>query len=262
MDTPLVKRAYNLGLKVVPNLVEVLGETEIVYYEQHLGELQEAILRGLALPKPELQPAPAIAAPITPPPLFKTADTDLDSWLSKAEEFAEKYLGVSVKLRDCFAIPVELPWKSAIPVFDPGGLTNRDAVEKALKASGLAVWEEVDVMKYSGSEANKKPTLHLIQNSIQPDTVTMSFSPDQLVNTGKTWLNPRGYALAFGLHHFVTNEYLDPQTWTWFPASRLSPGKVAGGRWNPDGRKVRFSWGSSGGGRSGSRLVISVPFKP
>lgn len=183
---------------------------------------------------------------------------DLDWWIAKTEEFTKKFLGVEVDLRDRFAIPTELPWKSIIPVFDPGGLTNRNAIQKALKDLGLAVYEEVDVMKYSGSGANKEPTLRFIQNSILPDEDTMGLSSNQLVATSKNWLDLRGYVLAFGLHHFATGEYLDPQTFTWLPIARLAAGGVANGLWYPDSRKVRFGWDSSDhrNGRSGSRLAM------
>ena len=98
---------------------------------------------------------PSLPAVVAPSALFKAKDTDLATWLAKTEEFAEKHFGVKINLRKRFAIPEVFPWKSVIPVFDPGGLTNRDAVQKALKDSGLTVWEEVDVMKYSGSEVTK-----------------------------------------------------------------------------------------------------------
>ncbi len=48
MDTPLIKRAYNLGLKVVPNFI-FLSEEQILYYEQNLGKLQEAVQRGFVI---------------------------------------------------------------------------------------------------------------------------------------------------------------------------------------------------------------------
>ena len=53
MDTPLTTRAYNLGLKAVPNFVKVLGEEQIAYYEKHLDELPAAISRGFILPSAE-----------------------------------------------------------------------------------------------------------------------------------------------------------------------------------------------------------------
>ncbi len=58
MDTPLVKRAYNLGLKAVPNFI-ALSEAQIAYYETHLDELKEAIQRGFLIPV--AAPAPKFA---------------------------------------------------------------------------------------------------------------------------------------------------------------------------------------------------------
>lgn len=50
MDTPsLIKRAYNLGLKAVPNFT-ALSEEQIGYYENHLDELPEALSRGFVMP--------------------------------------------------------------------------------------------------------------------------------------------------------------------------------------------------------------------
>ncbi len=256
MDTPLVKRAYNLGLKAVPNFL-ALTEAEIFWYEQHLEELPAAICRGFVLPQSE-SVEPSIVAP---PIMFSTTDTDPDQWLREAEKFAKDYLGVEIRFRERFAIPDTLPWRSVIPVFDPGGLTNRDAVEKALKSLGLAVYEEMDVVHYSGSGANDGPTLHFINNSIEPDEDTMNMSPDQLVARGKNWLSQRGYAFALGLHYSVTRQYLDPRTFTWFPNNRLPSGKVAFGDWHPGSRRVGFSWDypDCGNPCGGARLAIQVP---
>jgi hypothetical protein len=48
-DTPLVKRAYNLGLKIVPNMLGLTAE-QIEYYEQHLSEIPDALARGFVVP--------------------------------------------------------------------------------------------------------------------------------------------------------------------------------------------------------------------
>ena len=257
----LIIRGYNLGMKIVPNLLHVLTAEKLEYYETHLSELKDALAKGLVLPQQEEQATPAI---VPTPALFKSSDTDLNFWIAKTEEFAKKYIGVEINLRERFAIPAELPWASVIPVFDPGGITNRGAVEKALKSLGLAVYEEVDVMNYSGSKANKEPTLHFIQNSLRPDDDTMGLSPNQLVATNKNWLDLRGYALAFGVHHFATGEYLDPRTWTRFPNARLADGEVANGHWLPDNRRVKFDWYHSDYRNEyrGARLAIRVPLLP
>jgi hypothetical protein len=260
MNTPLVKRAYNLGLKAVPNFAEVLSEGQVAYYEEHLDELQAALRRGFIIPTPET----AAVIESAPPALFKIADTDLDHWLDQTEKFAKKHLGITIDLRKRFAIPAELPWKSVIPVFDPGNMTNRQMVENALKGPGHDVWEETDVMKYDGSQASKEPTLHFIENSIRPNADTMNMSPNQLRKTGKLYLRLRGYGLAFAVHKFATNKPLDPETFTWFPEDRLSDGYVAFGNWYPDDRQVGFSWSSPDGRDSGSgaRVAMPIPLKP
>lgn len=266
MGTLIEKTSYDLGLMVAANMSTAGVPIEVQeYYLTNRHLIPEALRRGFVIPQPEVQIQSASTTIIaSSPTLFKTADTDLDFWLDKCQEFSKKFLGVEIDLRERFTIPAELPWKSVIPVFDLGDMTNRDAVQKILKASGLAVYEEVDLMKYFGSEASKGPTLHFINNSIRPDDDTMGLSPDQLVATGKNWLDLRGYALAFAVHHFATGQYLDPQTFTWFPKSRLSDGKVARGGWSSNDRGVRFNWSLSGDqdGRRGARLAMPCPLLP
>ncbi|MBP9749201.1 MAG: hypothetical protein KBD21_00465 [Candidatus Pacebacteria bacterium] len=48
-DTPFVKRAYNLGLKAVPNFCTLTPE-QVAYYEQHLDEIPTALARGFIDP--------------------------------------------------------------------------------------------------------------------------------------------------------------------------------------------------------------------
>lgn len=49
-DTPLTKRAYNLGLKAVPNFPS-LSEEVLIYYEDHLSEIPDALRRGFVIPE-------------------------------------------------------------------------------------------------------------------------------------------------------------------------------------------------------------------
>jgi hypothetical protein len=261
MNTPLVRRAYNLGLKATANFADVLTEPQIEYYEMHLDELPAAISRGFIFPE---QGKPAAESPVIvpTPTLFKASETDLDFWLDQAQKFTAKHLGMTVDLRKQFAIPAEFPWQSVIPVFDPGNMTNRQMVKRVLKELGHEVYEETDVMKYSGSQACKEPTLHFIENSIRPNADTLGKSPNDLRQTGKLYLRLRGYGLAFALYHFAKNDYLDPQTFTWFPEDRLSDGNVANGYWNPGGREVGFGWDGpdSRGSDSGGRVaILSAP---
>ena len=248
MDTPLVKRAYNLGLKAVPNFL-ALTEDQVAYYEVHLDELPSAIARGFVLPPP--------------PAVILAPEQTLDWWIVKAEEFSKKHLGVEINLRDRFVIPTDLPWDNVIPVFDPGSITNRDVIKKALKGLKLNVYEEVDVMKYAGAEAGKESTLHFIENSVRPNKDSMNLSPNQLRETGKNYLRLRGYGLAMALYHFATREYLDSETFTWFPEDRLPDGGVADGYWFPSYRKVGFYWGSPYDrySSSGARVAMPVPLR-
>jgi len=189
--------------------------------------------------------------------------TTLACWFPRAEEFANACLGVKVNFQEMFNLTDDLLGKNLIPVFDPGTLTNRDAIDGALKSQHLTVYEEADMMEYTGSAAGKTPTLHLIANSIRPDGKTMGKSPNQLREMTARFLSLRGYMLAFGLHCFVTREYLDPETFTWFLENRLPGGSVAYGYWYPARRRVRFSWGypGYGNGASGARAAISVSLR-
>ena len=268
MSTPLVTRAYNLGLKAVPNFVGSLTEQEISYYESHLDEIPNALRRGFVIPvnKSVTVTSPPSAPMILNPPstLFKTSDTDLGWWIEKEEQFATKHLGITIDLRKRFDIPEKVPWKSVMPVFDAGGFNNRRMVEIALKGPGHAVYEEADVMKYSGSEAYAQPTLHLIENSLTPTVSTMRKLPNDLRATGESYLRLRGYGFAFALRHFAKSDFLDPKTFTWFPEDRLPDGDVARGGWYSGDRKVRFGWNypDDWDPCGGARVAMPVFLKP
>jgi hypothetical protein len=49
-DTPFATRAYNLGLKIVPNMCKALTLEQLEYYEDHLAEIPDALRRGFVLP--------------------------------------------------------------------------------------------------------------------------------------------------------------------------------------------------------------------
>ncbi len=247
------KSTHDLALLIAGQVhIAQLSEDVETYFLKNKHMVAPALVRSFVLPGQEI---PAVVA---------TTVQDLDWWLAKTEEFSKKHLGIEVNLRERFAIPAELPWTSVIPVFDPGNLTNRDVVKKALKSLKLDVYEETDVMKYAGSEAGKEPTLHFIENSVRPNQDTMNMSPNQLRETNKSYLRLRGYGLAMALYHFATGDYLDPETFTWFPEDRLSDGHVARGYWRPADRWVRFDWRGPDGRNSysGARVAMPVSLKP
>lgn len=249
---PIRKTTLDFALLIAGQVhAAQLPEDVEAYFLRNKDQVTLALTRGFVLPGQET------LAVITTP------EQTLDWWLTKTEEFSKKHLGVEINLRERFAIPAELPWGSVIPVFDPGSLTNRDAIEKALTGLKLNVYEEVDVMKYAGSEASKEPTLYFIENSVRPNSDTMNMSPDDLRATTKNFVCLRGYALAMAVYHFATGKYLDPETFTWFPEDRLSDGCVAYGYWYRSDSKVWFDWRNpdSRCSSGGARVAMPVPLR-
>ncbi len=253
------KSTHDLAL-LIPSSVRVANLSPEVeaFFLANKDQIPEALRRGFVLPE--------ITPPLLTPP-FKTISTDLDWWLATAEEFAQSHFRVTVNLLQMFVIPMELPWPSAIPIFDPGTLTNRKMFN-LLKKLGLNPWEEADVMRYSGCQAGGLPHLHLIENSIKPDADTLTSpgqSPDDLLQKGKPYLRLRGYGLASALFFSAKRELLDIETWTWFPNDRLAEGRVARGGWDSkyDGH-LRFSWNDPGTRNPfcGARVAISCPLAP
>jgi hypothetical protein len=122
-------------------------------------------------------------------------------------------------------------------------------------------------MKYTNSKGLTDHELHLINRSVKPDADTLgdnAKTPDQLLKIeNKLWLGLYGWCDADTLHHAITGEHLDPDTWTWFPNDRLPGRGVAGGGWDPSNRRVCFSWCYAGSCRSnnGARAAKKVPLK-
>lgn len=184
------------------------------------------------------------------------------------ETYARLVFGLEVKVAEMFNLSVlpellaNVQGQSVLPVFLPAKLDNRQAVDSLTKAGFKKPYKEVDVMQYLGSAGFEKPRLLLIENSARPSPDTMGMSPDSPVKTGKLWLPLKGYAIAQGLYHQLTDGYLDPETWTWFPGERLPDGGTARGSWLPDDGDVGFCWSNFSDyerGDAGSRLAIEVP---
>ncbi len=259
-DPKLVARGYNLGLRIAANVATSLTREELEYWEQNLGQLQLGLRTGFGL----IQVAdPAPSSPPTPHTSFAFTDTNALKAIEEAENFAEQYFGHRPDLRKQFVMPQVLPWKIVIAVYDPGTLTHRQAVDQALKAQPKlkSVYEERDVMDYKDAQASGKPTLRFVERSTQPTPDTMNLTADEMVATGRVFLDLRGYIIAFGMYHKVTGHFLDPETWTRFPASRLPGGGVAYGGWAPGSSRVGFRWlhAASRLSRVGGRVAVSVP---
>lgn len=72
--TPSLKRAYNLGLKAVPNF-EQLPAKVVEYYEQHLDEIPAALKRGFII-LPQKAPEPPVLALIVLATIYLGAMTE------------------------------------------------------------------------------------------------------------------------------------------------------------------------------------------
>lgn len=239
-DPKLVARGYNLGLRIAANVATSLTREELEYWEQNLGQLQLGLRTGFGLAKPDQADPP----PPSSRPSFAFAATNAAQALKEAEAFAEQFFGHRRDLHLHFVMPETLLWKEVIAVYDPGTLNNRMAVDQALKAQSKLknVYEERDLMDYKDAKASGKPTLRFIERSEKPTADLMGLSADEMVATKRPLLDQRGYIIAFGTYHKATDCFLDRETWTRFPTSRLPDGKVALGYWYPGRSQVYFNW--------------------
>ncbi|MDP3661560.1 MAG: hypothetical protein Q8R17_01800 [bacterium] len=201
-------------------------------------------------------------------PTLRSTGHTLADWLKAREELHRFFIGELVILRDLFSLTdEELASTTLMPAFRPAGATNRHAIEWKLKMGENKPYEETDVMKYTNSKGQKEPELYLINRSVKPDDDTLSDyakSPDQLVKIqNKLWLGLFGWCDADTMHHVVTGEHLDPETWTWFPEDRLRGGEVAYGYWHPGYRKVYLYWSYAGSCNPsyGARSAKKVPLR-
>ena len=261
MKAPWSQEHTDLLAMVVPHMA-VIGEDERKHYlrTDNRDQIPVALKRGFVLPS-------AIVSSAVPVALegYPIEETDCHIWLGHMQQFAEKYFGTKAKIGDIFDLPLRVPWKNCLPILDPG-LTDREMIDKALKARSITVYEEKDVMKFTGAGASPRPQLHIIQRSLTPTEAGMGLPPrfHQKWFAGRQTrpLHRRAYGIATSLHHAIEKQFLDPQTFTWFTENRLSDGNVAYGDWF--GGSVGFSWNDPDdeGDGGGFREAIEVPLKP
>ena len=182
------------------------------------------------------------------PDLTQTGHSFLD-WLGAREKLHFFLTGETVNLLEMFIIPPEIFSRTDImPVFRPARVTNRMALDWKVKLGMKPSYEEVDVMKYGGSNGSQVLELYYINRSVTPDVDTLgdnAKSPDQLIKVSDTfWINLYGWSDADNLHFLITGTHLDSRnTWTWFPKDGLpGDGKIASGYWNSSDDKASFSW--------------------
>ncbi|TSC67416.1 MAG: hypothetical protein CEO19_225 [Parcubacteria group bacterium Gr01-1014_73] len=262
MTEPLVRKSTHDLAFLIASQVASTNLTEEVerYFLAQKQEVSPALQRGFVLPGaiiPSAVPVEMIGYPIE--------ETDCFLWFDHMEQFAERRFGMKISLREMFPLPSRLPWKQVLPIFNPG-LTNREMVNKAFVSRKLVTpYESVDVMEYSGSGASV-PCLYLTERSAKPTPATMGLPP----KFAKHWfagrqtapLNLCGYGIGTSLLNEVEKQFLDPETWTWFPENTLSDGHVAYGNYNPGYGKVKFNYNDSDCGLGGFGFREAIYLKP
>ena len=238
VDAVFQRDAWLLGNEMVPNFEKALSPERVNWYRNNKREYIPALQRGFPLPW-------EITASVVPVEAagYAIEETDCFPWLGHMERFAKEYFKTEIVLRDKFPIPARLPFKNVLPIFDPG-LSNREMVDKALKAQGLRV-EGTDVSKFTGADS-EGPRLWLIERSPQPMAargLPPKFAKQYFEGRQTRPLNLRGYGIGTGLLYKVEKRFLDPDavTASWFPENLLLPdGFVAYGYYDPTYGKVWF----------------------
>jgi hypothetical protein len=259
-DPALIARGYNLGLKLVPNLLQVMTVEQLERFEQNLPELR-------ILAKEICEDVPTGMAEISevrvPVPSLTSTGPTVADWFSGREDFHRFFTGERIILRDMFSVTDEILSRTdLIPVFRPADATNRMAVRWKQKL-GITIWEEVDVMRYKNSAGPGVPELYFINRSVRPDEDTLgknAKTPDELiVAPEKIWCDLYVWCDADSLYFKIMNEHLDSETWTWFPHDRLPDGGVACGSWNPSGGRVRLVWYGRDNRNPGVGARVAIP---
>lgn len=207
-----------------------------------------------------------VAEPQSIMPNLRATALTLADWLKAREELHKLFTGETVVLRDIFVFTEEeLSSTTLMPAFRPAGATNRMAILWQ-KKMGVDVYEEAAVMGYKNSQGLRRHTLYLVNRSPRPDENTLgdnAKSPDALIQVpDKLWLGLFGWCDADTLHSAITEEHLDPATWTWFPKDRL-PGdfKVAYGNWCLGQAKLSWNYAGVCHPLYGARSAKEVPLK-
>lgn len=238
---PLIRKSTHDFAMLVASQAHAAGLSRET--EEHFLEKKEQVVpafrNGFVLPCAIV--SPAVSVEIGGYPI---EETDCLEWFGHMERFSKEYFGKEIVLRDAFPIPARVPFKKVLAIFDPG-LTNREMVNKALKAQGLSVGEGTDVEKFTGADADS-PRLWLVERTPQPRSargMPPKFAQQYFEGRQTRPLALRGYGIGTGLLYRVEKTFLDPdaKTASWFPENILFPaGHVAYGRYHPTGRKVWF----------------------
>ncbi len=263
-EATLQKEQLDLLGMVVPHFGTVgLEEARFYLRTENRGQIPHALRRGFTFPS--AIPLPAVPVEIAGYPI---EETDCLEWLLHAEKFTEDHFGTKVNLRELFSLPARFPWKHILPIFDPVGLSNRQMVDKTLKAQKLTVYEGTNVEEFTGATAEVS-RLYLIERTPRPVPATMGLPPKYAGHWfgGRQTvpLHLRGYGIGTGLLYKVAKQFLDPSgaTASWFPENTLSSdGRVAFGYYSPLNRGVGFGRNDAGGENGGYGFREAIVLSP
>lgn len=189
-------------------------------------------------------------------------------WLSRLPEFWQKFWGLKIDL-SIFKIPKKLPAGFAWPVYIPAEFSHGDAV--ALCQKQFKVWEGIDIRTCGDAKGCDKPRLLIVRPTVEPDVEHLNKSANDLVTTGKSFLDIGARSVLEAQYFFMTSEshldaigsHLDVRGWTRCPNSRLSNGNVADACWYAGNAEFRLDWRNpdSQDSDAGGREVVYVPLK-
>lgn len=161
-----------------------------------------------------------------------------------------------------FKIPETLPTDFVLPLYEPEGLTAEQACQICENGDhAFAVKRWCGPMLFSGSTALENPRLLVVRDTIEPDKVWLNHSADMLRESGKLFLDLRQRVLLEAFRFDCSGKHLDVKGWTRCPESRLSDGRSAYVRWDPDGEwlVVRAYYSVDRYPCAGGREAVSIP---
>ncbi len=244
----LLKRAMNLSVKFVPNILEGITEAQLEYFEKNLPELKFAAQWALAFadnhtpvsqsavhkalhPPAELD-AKSQIVPLALLPVPSDATEEV-RWKLGWINFYRKFMGVDVSAElEQFAWPDEGPHGFDWFVFCPKGLTTQMAIDLLCKPQ-FTTSVYIDLDAYTLDRTPDQSSLVLCRKTVEPD---------------KQWLNNSG-------------KHLDIKGLTRCPGSRRGD-NVASAYWRSGKFEVNSNARSRRYSDCGGREAVVLPLKP
>lgn len=233
-DPALIARGYNLGLKLVPNLLQVMTEAQLEHFESNLPELQtlsakiceaggdmalvQEIVSTEAKPKkgatriePVSTQVPVLHTPGNSTVIFEW----LDHWKLFCREFnLKEEIDFAAAKEKALTRPKGFDWV----IYTPSGFTSRESIDR-LCAPQFTVYESNPVQSYRLERQPDKARLILCRPNIEPDS-EWRVSSNTMAATTTPFLDCReGYILEGFYCHFK-KKHLNINGWTRFPRSR------------------------------------------